>query len=92
MPYQDGNTVKTVSNVYTESMHCAQQAVAEGGGPDTPDRTQSSPSNALQPPSITDSDGTAESLMDPNSAAASELGLAEPHSPRHPHNGELVGY
>lgn len=81
----------TVSSVYTESMHCAQQAVA-GGGPDTPDRAQSTPSNALQPTSITDSDGTAESLMDPNSAAASELGLAEPHSPTHPHNGELVDY
>ena len=57
------------------------QAAAESSGPDTPDRAHHAPSS-LQPPSLSGSDGPVESIMDPNSTVAADLGLAAPQAPR----------
>ena len=64
------------------------QAVAESSGPDTPDRAHPAPSSSLQPPSLSGSDGPVESIIDPNSAAAADLGFAAPQAPRACENGK----
>ena len=55
------------------------QAATEGPAPGTPDNAHPSPSQASRTQACSTSDSEPDAILDPNAAAATELGLAEVH-------------